>query len=172
MAAKAAVAVLEDRRNDAGETYRALQLQFPAQPFVHLNYGILLMKQNRDESAAEEFRAETKLNPNDGAAWIWLARLAVERQDAPEARADAAKARALDPQNGLSYYIEGRSFMIERRWENALEALREAEKRAPDNSEVHFSLASVYAAMHRSDDAAQERKLFLATSKSSNEAPN
>jgi tetratricopeptide (TPR) repeat protein len=172
MAAKAAVAVLEDRKNDAGEAYRALHLQFPAQPFVHLHYGVLLMKQNRVEAAAEEFRAETKLNPNDGAAWIWLARLAVERLDAPEARADAAKARALDPQDGLSYYIEGRSFMIERRWENALEALREAEKRAPDNSEVHFSLASVYAAMHRSDDAAQERKLFLTASKSSNQAPN
>jgi len=166
LASQAALAVLEDRKNDAGKAYRALLLQFPSQPFVHLGYGILLVKQNRDDEAAEEFRAETALNPESAEPWIWLARMALERSDAEEAREDATKARALDPVDGLSYYIEGRSFILLHQWDNALGALGEAERRAPDNAEVHFSLVSVYVAMQRADDAARERKLFLQASKS------
>jgi tetratricopeptide (TPR) repeat protein len=165
LANQAAIAVTEDRKNDAGNAYRALLLQFPSQPFVHLRYGILLVKQNRNDEAAKEFRAETTLNSHSAEPWIWLARIALEKNDATEARDDAARARTLDPVDGLSYYIEGRSFMLLHQWDNALGSLLEAEKRAPENAEVHFSLVSVYVAMQRADDAAQERQLFLQASK-------
>jgi len=57
--------------------------------------------------------------------------------------------------------IEGRSFMLEHRWEQALIPLRAAEDAVPQSSEVHYALASVYSALHRGQEADKERQLFL-----------
>jgi len=43
--------------------------------------------------------------------------------------------------------------------------LREAEKRAPESSEVHYALASVFSALNHKTEANRERQLFLQTSK-------
>jgi hypothetical protein len=75
----------------------------------------------------------------------------------------------LDPDDALSFLIEGRSFILDRRWDDALAPLREAEQRSPQSSEVHYALVSVYVGLHRNGDAEQERQLFLQTSKSEDE---
>jgi tetratricopeptide (TPR) repeat protein len=165
LAGQAAIATFEDRKNDADQAFRALTAEFPTQPFVHLNYGVLLESQHRDEEAAAAFLAETNINPSDATAWLWLGRIAVDREDAVEARADALRARALDPSDPVSYLIEGRCDMLEHQWQGALEPLREAEKRAPQSAEVHYALASVYSALNHKTEANQERQLFLETSK-------
>ena len=58
--------------------------------------------------------------------------------------------------------------MLERQWESALVPLRVAEERAPDSSEVHYALASVYSELHRNPEADKERQLFLLASPSAN----
>ena len=166
MAGEAAIAILQNRKKDAEDAYRALIAQFPEQPFVHLDRGMLLEDEHRDEEASAEFLAETKTNPDSAVPWLWLGRVALERRDAAGARADALQARKLNPDDALSFLIEGRSLMLERKWEEALSPLREAEQRAPQSSEIHYALVSVYAALHRNGDAEQERQLFLQTSKS------
>jgi predicted Zn-dependent protease len=165
-AGEAAVAVLQERKNDAEVALKQLLAQFPEQPGVHLNYGLLLVSEHREEEAASQFLAETKTNPTSPVGWLWLGRLALDREETAAAREYALKARALDSTDGLSYLIEGRSFMTEKKWDEAVAPLREAEKRAPHSSEVHFALASVYAALHRPGEAEQQRQLFLQTSKS------
>ena len=166
MAGEAAIAILQNRKKDAEDAYRALIAQFPEQPFVHLDRGMLLEDEHRDEEASAEFLAETKTNPDSAVPWLWLGRVALERRDAAGARADALQARKLNPDDALSFLIEGRGFMLDRRWEEALGPLREAERRAPQSSEIHYALVSVYTALHRNSDAEQERELFLQTSKS------
>src|ERR1019366_3416797 len=165
MAGEAAIAILQKRKKDAEDAYRALIAQFPEQPFVHLDRGMLLEDEHRDEEASAEFLAETKTNPDSAVPWLWLGRVALERRDAAGARADALQARKLNPDDALSFLIEGRGFMLDRRWEEALGPLREAERRAPQSSEIHYALVSVYTALHRNSDAEQERELFLQTSK-------
>jgi len=165
----AAIAVLQDRKKDAEDAYRTLLAQFPAQPYVHLGYGILLESEHRDEEATGEFLAESKVNPGSAVPWLWLGRIALDQQDAARSREYALKARKLNPDDALSFLIEGRGLMLEREWQSALAPLREAERREPQSSEVHYSLASVYKELHRSKDAAQERQLFLQTTNSGNE---
>jgi tetratricopeptide (TPR) repeat protein len=168
-AGEAAIAILQVRKKDAEDSYRALIAEFPAQPYVHLDYGMFLESEHRDEEAKTEFLAEIKTDPGSAVPWLWLGRLALERRDGAEAREDALRARKLNPDDALSFLIEGRSFMLDRRWDNALAPLREAEQRSPQSSEVHYALVSVYVGLHRNGDAEQERQLFLRTSKSEDE---
>lgn len=164
LAGEGTVSVAKIKAEDAEKSYRELVRQFPSLPYAHLCFGEFLEYEHRDEEAAREFRAETEASPNNPAAWIWLGRVAVVQQDAAAAQSAARRALALDSSNPLAYLIEGRGYMLEHRWDQALYPLLEAEKRVPNSSEVHFALASTYTALHRSEAAAAERKLFLETS--------
>jgi tetratricopeptide (TPR) repeat protein len=166
LAGESAVAVLKNEPANAEKLYRQLIAEFPAHPFAHLCLGEFLESEHRDDEAAKEFQAETVVNPDSAVPWLWLSRVALVQEDPQTARSAAARARTLDPDNPLTFLIEGRSFMLEHRWEQALVPLREAERRAPQSSEVHFALASAYAALHRDQAAKLERQLFLEASRS------
>lgn len=162
--ATAVVAFIDDRRDDAGKAYRDLLTRFPNQPFAHLSFGLFLESQNLEDEAEREFTAETKVSPASPTPWLWLARVALAQQESEKARSYAAHARELDPNDPLSFLIEGRSLMLEQQWESALVPLRVAEERAPVSSEVHYALASVYSELHRKPEADKERQLFLQAS--------
>jgi tetratricopeptide (TPR) repeat protein len=166
LAGKAAVAVLKDQSTEAEKLYRQLIVEYPSQPFAHLCLGLFLEGEHRDNEAADELAAETKLNPKSATAWLWLGRVALVQQDPEMARSAAARAQALEPDNPVVFLVEGRSYILEHRWEQALAPLQEAEKRAPQSSAVHFALASAYTALHRTEAAKQERQLFLQSSPS------
>jgi tetratricopeptide (TPR) repeat protein len=161
IAGSAALAILNARPADAEKSYRDLIAQFPNQTCAHLSFGLFLESQHRDDEATKEFTAETKVNPTSAVPWLWLARVAIAQQNPEAARSYVAHARELDPKDPLSFLIEGRSFMLEHRWEQALIPLRVAEDGAPQSSEVHYALASVYGALHRGQEADKERQLFL-----------
>src|ERR1035437_3040336 len=97
MAGEAAIAILQVRKQDAEDSYRALIAQFPTQPCVHLDYGMFLESEHRDEEATAEFLAETKTNPDSAAPWLWLGRLALERRERGGARAGGPGARTGEP---------------------------------------------------------------------------
>jgi tetratricopeptide (TPR) repeat protein len=166
LAGEAAVAVLKDQPAEAEKLYRRLIVEHLSQPFAHLCLGLFLESEHRDNEAADELAAETKLNPKSTTAWLWLARVALVQQDPEKARSAAERAQALEPDNPVVFLVQGRSYILEHRWEEALAPLLEAEKRAPQSQEVHFALASSYAALHRSDAAKLERQLFLQSSRS------
>jgi tetratricopeptide (TPR) repeat protein len=161
IAGSAALAILDGRPADAEKSYRDLIARFPNQAAAHLSFGLFLESQHRDDEATKEFTAETTVNPTSAVPWLWLARVAIAQQNPEAARSYVAHARELDPKDPLSFLIEGRSFMLEHRWEQALIPLRVAEDGAPQSSEVHYALASVYGALHRGQEADKERQLFL-----------
>lgn len=169
LAGSAALATLNGQPADAEKAYRDLVARFPNQPHAHLSFGVFLESQHREDEATKEFAAETKVNPNTAVPWLWLGRVAIAQQKPEAARSYAARAKELDAKEPLSFLIEGRSFMLEHRWQEALVPLREAENRVPQSSEVHYALASVYSALHRTQDADRERQLFLQAE--SSEAP-
>jgi tetratricopeptide (TPR) repeat protein len=164
LAGKSAIAVIETRPEEAEKSYRELVAEYPKLPYTHLSLGLFLENGHRDSEAEQEFLAETKVNPNSPVPWIWLARVALVQNDLTGARSYAEHGLTLSPNDPLCYLIEGRSYIVEHQWEKALVPLQKAEAGAPDSSEVHFALASAYAALHRDEAAASERKLFLQTS--------
>jgi tetratricopeptide (TPR) repeat protein len=161
LAGESARYVVEGKPRDAEKSYKELLTQFPNQPLAHLCLGLFLESEHRDDEAQQEFQAETVVSPGNALPWIWIARVALVQEDSKTARSALAHVREIDPGNPLAFLIEGRSFMIEHQWEQALAPLREAEKRAPQSSEVHYALASTYSALHRADAAKMERELFL-----------
>lgn len=161
LAGQAAVAVIEVKPDDADRLYRQLVTQFPDQPDAHLSLGLFLENEHRDDEASKEFLAETKVNPQSEAPWIWLARVALAQKDTAATRTDVEQARRLRPEDPLCDLIEGRSYVLDKDWNKALPLLQKAETGAPQSDEVHFALATVYAALHREEQAAAERKLFL-----------
>jgi len=162
-AGEAAIAILQERKQDAEDAYRTLIAQLPAQPYAHLDFGLYLASEHRDKEATAEFLAETATNPSSAAAWLWLARIALDQRDGAAARANALQARKRNADDPVSFLIEGRGFMLDRQWDDAVAPLREAEQRAPQSSEVHYALASVFKELNRSGDAERERQLFLQT---------
>lgn len=163
LAGAAAVDVLKDQPKQAEAAYRELIQRYPTLPFAHLSFALFLQSEHRNNEAATELQAETKIDPNSPDAWLWLSQIELAQQKPDQARADAEKARTLDPGNPLTFLVEGRSYMAQHQWKAALPSLLEAEKMAPGSSEVHFALASTYAALHRGEEAKAERQLFLRT---------
>jgi len=161
IAGKAALAVLNGQPAEAEKAYRDLVSVYPNQSFAHLSFGLFLESQHREDEAANEFAVETKISTTSAVPWLWLARVAVAKENPESALAYVARARELDPSEPLSFLIEGRSLMLEHRWEQALAPLLKAEDLAPQSSEVHFALASVYSALHQAREAEKERQLFL-----------
>jgi len=161
LAGEAVAASLEKRPQDADRAFRRLITGAPRRPFAHFEYGLFLNQQQRYREASVEFRQETALRPQEEAPWLWLARLALEEGDAREARQAALHAHALAPEDVVPLLLEGRSFILSRQWAAALGPLQAAEQRASRNTEIHYALASVYQGLHRDEDAARERRLFL-----------
>jgi len=158
---QAAIAVLQLRVKDAEQLYRQAIEQNPKLPFVHLCLALFLLNQGREPEAEAELQAESLVNTTTPDPWVWLARLRLARRDALDARTDAQRALQLSPNDGLSYLIIGRSFMIDQDWDRALTALQRAEALAPDNYEVHYALTTVYTALHQDQEAISERKMFV-----------
>jgi tetratricopeptide (TPR) repeat protein len=165
LAGQGAEYVVRAKPRDAEKSYRQLVAQFTSLPFAHLCLGLFLESEHRDDEAFKEFQDETLLSPGNPVPWVWLARVALIQQDPGAARSAIAHVHDLDPNNPLSLLIEGRSFMLEHQWEQALIPLREAEKRLPQSSEIHYALVTTYTALHRMESAKMERKLFLEASR-------
>ena len=164
LAGAAAVAVVTDQPKEAERLYRQLIEEHPSQSYAHFCLGLFFESEHRDDEAQKEFHDETLVNPGNALPWIWIARVALLQQDPKTARSALAHSRDIDPHNPIAFLIEGRSFMLEHQWEQALVPLQEAEKRAPQSSEVHYALASTYSALHRVEAAKMERQLFLQAS--------
>ena len=158
---QAAIAVLELRIADAEHFYRQAIEENPKLPFTHLCLALFLLNQGKEKDAEAELQAESLVNTATADPWIWLARLTLARRDATDARADAERALKLRPEDGLLYLIIGRSFIIDQQWDKASTALQRAEALAPDNYEVHYALTTVYSALHQTEDAVAERKMFV-----------
>ncbi|MGA7158525.1 MAG: tetratricopeptide repeat protein [Acidobacteriaceae bacterium] len=161
VAGQAAIAVLELKEPEAERLYRQLVQENPNLPFAHLCLALFLINQGREAEAEEQLKAESVVNTTTPDPWVWLARLTLARRDAADARTDAERALQISPNDGLTYLILGRSFMIDQQWDKALTALHRAEALTPDNYEVHYSLAAVYTSLHQPDEAASERKMFV-----------
>lgn len=160
LAGEASIAVLELRSADAEKLYQQLVRDYASLPFTHLCLALFLENLGKDGDAEQALKAESVVNPTSPDPWIWLARIALARRDAAGARADAAQALKLSPNDGLCYLISGRSLIIDQQWEKARADLQKAEALVPDSYEVHYSLIAVYTALHEDAEAASERKLF------------
>lgn len=81
----------------AAKTLRRAVDEGPRNPTARCNLANALLRLHRDEEAALEYEAATRIAPGMLAAWRGLARARLRLRDAPAARAALLRALALDP---------------------------------------------------------------------------
>jgi Tfp pilus assembly protein PilF len=110
-------------------------------------------------AAAEQFRKELELNPNDFEANLFLGVLAKQEQKYDEAMARYRRALLVRPGNlGVRQQI-GSLLLLTGSLHEALEVLEGVVKEAPSFPEAHVSLATLYYRLKRKEDGDRERAI-------------
>jgi tetratricopeptide (TPR) repeat protein len=149
--------------------YRVLLQRVPKKPGIHYRIGALMMLQAGADGARKEFEEELKINPQSAGAEYYLGELARQANDLPQAIAHFSRATSLNNGFAEAYEGLGRSLLDRDRTAEAVAPLETAAKLAPDNTTVHFALATAYQRVGRKQDAAREFALQKSTSEKLNQ---
>lgn len=137
-----------------------LEAHYGQQPNVHYFRGYVYEFEKKYEEAAEEYRQELKISPDNAAAMIQLALNCVENSQLDEARPLASKAITLEPKNPLAHYTMGRVLLANEEWAEGARELEIARQLAPNSFRIRFQLARAYHKLGRTTDANRENAAF------------
>jgi predicted Zn-dependent protease len=148
------------RAADAQKSFDILLSKYPSKSGVHFLYGTFLL-QNNPDGAIAEFQKELEISPEHVAARTALAFEYLRRGDAVKALPYAKEAVQLFPNSLAPHVLFGRSLAESGDLEAGRRELEIAVKIAPADPQPRIALASVYAKLGRTEDAARERREFL-----------
>lgn len=141
--------------------YEGIIEKDPNAPGIHFLLGRLLLSRPdaRDkptERAKQEFQKELEIDPkNAGAAYV-LGELARRDEDWDQAIARFSQAAKLDTSLAEAYLGWGSCLVTVKRYVEAIEPLRAAEKLTPGNPAVHFTLATALNRSGHKEEAERE----------------
>jgi predicted Zn-dependent protease len=151
---------VEHKDVEAREAFERLVATYPDKPNVHYLRGSFLQPTD-PEIAFHEFETELKLNPDHVPALVAMAMGHVSSADPAKGLPFAERAVKDDPQGVAGHVALGRVLTETRDYDRAIRELEMAVKLAPESPQVRIALASVYAKVGRSKEAAQERAEFM-----------
>ena len=149
---------LDQMKDNAGATemFRAAVKADPRLPNAHFGLGYLLWTQKQYPEAAKEFQAELANDPQYGQAMLYLADADIQMNQIDAARPLLQRVEKLDPSLALAHLDRG--IVASEAGQNK-EALREfllAEKKMPEDVNVHWRLARLYRKLGRKEEAKVE----------------
>ena len=144
---------------DAEAAFRGFVQTYPNERGVHYMYGVLLLHSD-DPQAAEEFKKELELFPDDADSMIQLAFWYLRNAEPQTGLRYAESALKLVPGNFAAYLVLGRLLLGLDRAPDAVTKLEKAAQLAPNSADVHFALASAYSRLGRAEDARREQAEF------------
>ena len=141
--------------------YEGIIEKEPDTPGIHFLLGRLLLSRPdaRDKSterAKQEFQKELEIDPKNAGAVYVLGELARRDQDWDEAIARFSQAAKLDTTLAEAYLEWGSCLVTVKKYAEAIEPLRVAEKLTPGNPAVHFNLASALSRSGHQQEAERE----------------
>lgn len=139
---------VEARYPDAVSEYRkAIELN-PNAPDLHFRLGRALLLQSHEAKALDEattaFRAELKLNPEDGACEFQLGQIAQVEGQASEAEAHFQRAAELSPNLVPALIALGKIHTQKKDYPAAIGLLKRATDIQPENETAHYALLTAY----------------------------
>jgi tetratricopeptide (TPR) repeat protein len=152
--------------------YEGIIEKDPGIPGIHFLLGRLLLSRPdaRDKSterAKQEFQKELEIDPKNAGAVYVLGELARRDEDWDEAIARFSQAAKLDTTLAEAYLEWGSCLVTVKKYAEAIDPLRVAEKLTPGNPAVHFNLATALSRSGQKDEAEREfaihRSLVAAT---------
>lgn len=144
----------------AGDLFTQIFARYPGALNVHLFYGTLLYP-NAPDLAVEQFQREVALAPTNASARAMLAFTLMAVRRYSEARLEAERAYALQPDLEIAQIALGRSLAETGDVERATGLLKSVLQRDPNNLEAHLGMVAVYSRTGRREDAYRERMVCL-----------
>jgi len=139
---------VQNRYGEAVEEYRKAIAKNPDAPDLHYRLGrALLLRGHEKQSladAADAFRAELRINPEDGACEFQLGQIAQVTGNGSEAKQHFTRALDLSPNFVQALIALGKIATQEKRWEEAIGLLQQAVKLQPTNETAHYALLAAY----------------------------
>jgi tetratricopeptide (TPR) repeat protein len=123
---------------------------------ANLFRGIIAYRQNRLKDAQLLLEKETRLNPRDAKAFMWLGICRLALDDPHSAIEPLETAHALDPANVDILYHRGRAYL-----EMANQSYAAMYKVDRDSARVHQVLAEAYASGFRNQEAIGEYEIAV-----------
>jgi tetratricopeptide (TPR) repeat protein len=126
---------------------KALRLK-PGLRGANLFLGIIAYRQNRFKEAGDHLLSETRLDPRNAKAFMWLGLCRLAENDAQGAIGPLDKAYALDPSDADILYHRGHAYFLV-----ANASYAAMFKLDPDSVRVHQVLGEAYAQAYRNQEA-------------------
>ena len=141
--------------------YEGIIEKEPSIPGIHFLLGRLLLSRPdaRDkptERAKQEFQKELEIDPQNAGAVYVLGELARRDEDWDEAIARFSQAAKLDTSLAEAYLEWGSCLVTVKKYAEAIEPLRVAERLTPGNPAVHFNLATALSRSGYKEEADRE----------------
>jgi tetratricopeptide (TPR) repeat protein len=133
---------------------KALELK-PSLVGAHFSLGAARWKQQDEEGAIGEWRAELKLGERNFEALFALGAILAEKGRYEEAKALLTRARQMRPAHAATLFYLGKLLWKQHR-DGALALLEKSANLDPENRQARFLLAQVYKAQGRKVEAARE----------------
>ncbi len=145
---------------EATAALRALLEAHPDQPNLHYLYGMVLL--HGDTAAAfEQFQRELARDPQHVPSLLAIVSEMERESQFAQALPYAQRAAQAEPDNFAAHAILGRVLVSLDRVAEGVRELETAKQLEPGSPQIYFSLASAYAKLGRTEDAAQARAEFL-----------
>ena len=151
--------------SDARTEYERLVAEFPKAPNLQYAYGRFLVDTRDDEAGVAAFYREIENSPKHALARLQIAFIK-SRNKEPEAGVKLAEeATQANPRLPLGHYILGRLLFETGENARSITELEVAQKMAPSEPRIYYTLARAYAKANRKDDAERARETFARLNK-------
>lgn len=155
-------AMFYDHLDEAEAAMRHAVALKPGDWRSQIDLGSILMARKQNARAVLTYRDAVRLAPQAAMAQLSLGRgllsLARTPAEIDEARQSLLKAADLQPDLAPVHLLLGQSYVKQGRWPEAQRALLQAERLAPNNVDVAFSLSEVYRHVGNPGLAAHEAR--------------
>ncbi|HXX24712.1 MAG TPA: tetratricopeptide repeat protein [Terriglobia bacterium] len=150
-----------DYSNDAAAIQyfqEALRLK-PDAVGIHYGLGSAYARASKFEEAAQEFKEELRINPNDSLA-LWRLGEITLHQNPTEAVQYLRQAVSLNPGLPQAVLAYGRALLRTGETEKSIEQFQRVVKLAPEEDSVHYLLANAYRKLGRQAESIAEMDRF------------
>ena len=150
---------------DARIEYDRLVADYPQAPNVQYAYGRFLIDTRDNDAARAAFERELANTPTHALARLQLAYLKLQEKEPAAGIPLAEEAIKLNPRLPLGHYLLGRLALEMNDTPRAIQELETAQRLAPNEARVYYSLARAYAKANRRADADRARETFARLNK-------
>jgi predicted Zn-dependent protease len=155
MAGVVTFARFDQRNDDADQVLRKMVEQYPDEPGVHYQYGLLLFMMDHSPEGIQEMQKELAITPWHVPSRLRLAEYYLDHSQPDQAHPYLEEVIAMEPTNSTAHLLRGQELTSAGDNAGAIRELELARQLAPERKKVLWALFRAYMAAGRQADADQ-----------------